>query len=149
MFQIDFTMSDFEHARQKALWNRIIDILTFHQNDLVDLEDALAQCPLTNQTDLGIRSVPLAQIVGSVGRSHDFDRSFMPRRKHTKDRWYNVDRAYYKDVSLPPIELEQIGDSYFVVDGNHRVSVARIHGQIYTDAHVIRLRTECDIQPSH
>jgi len=149
VFTIDFTSSDFEHARYKAFWNKIIDILTFHQNDLVDLEETLAQCPLTSQSDLGIRAVPVAQIVGSVGRSRDFDRSFMPRKRHTRDRWHKVDRAYYKDIALPPIELEQVGDSYFVVDGNHRVSVAQIHGQTYTDAHVIQLRTECDFHPSN
>ena len=89
----------------------------------------------------------LGQVVGSSGRSHDFDRSFMPRQKHTRDRWLNVDRAYYKDIPLPPIELEQVGDNYFVVDGHHRISVARIHGLQYIEAHVIQLRTQCDEYP--
>lgn len=122
-------------------------MLTFHQNDLIDLKDALAHCYLTNQSDLGIRTVLLAQVVGSVGRSHDFDRSFMPGQERIKDRWFNVNRAYYLDIPLPPIELEQVGDNYFVVDGHHRVSVARIHGLQYIEAHVIQHRAQCDEHP--
>lgn len=51
----------------------------------------------------------------------------------------NIDRAYYHDVRLPPIELYRLGETYFVKDGNHRVSVARERGQEFIDAYVIEV----------
>ncbi len=81
--------------------------------------------------------VPVNQIVGSVDRFRDFDRAFLPRQRHTAGRWKNIDRAYYQDVRLPPIQLYKVGDVYFVKDGNHRVSVARERGVEFIDAEVI------------
>jgi hypothetical protein len=81
--------------------------------------------------------VPIAQIVGSMDRFNDFDRTFLPRQGHTAKRWKSVDRAFYQDVPLPAIQLYKVGDIYFVKDGNHRVSVARERGAEYIDAEVI------------
>jgi hypothetical protein len=77
------------------------------------------------------------QIIGSMDRFEDFDRTFLPRRKNTQGRWTNIDRAFYEDVRLPPIQLYKVGDIYFVKDGNHRVSVARERGVEFIDAEVI------------
>jgi hypothetical protein len=85
----------------------------------------------------GLQTVPLANIVGSMDRFDDFNREFFPRQRFTAGRWQNVDRAYYQDVQLPPVQLYKVGDVYFVKDGNHRVSVARDRGQEYIDAEVI------------
>jgi hypothetical protein len=85
----------------------------------------------------GFQEVPVKQIVGSVDRFRDFDREFLPRHGHTAGRWRNVDRAYYHDVRLPPIQLYKVGDVYWVKDGNHRVSVARERGVEFIDAEVI------------
>jgi hypothetical protein len=84
----------------------------------------------------GVHAVPLDRIVGSVDRYHDFDRLFLPTQSHTSDRWRKISRARYEDVSLPPVLLFKVGEVYFVVDGNHRVSVAREAGQEYIDAEV-------------
>ncbi|MDP9363052.1 MAG: DUF4032 domain-containing protein, partial [Chloroflexota bacterium] len=73
----------------------------------------------------------------SMDRFNDFDREFLPRQRFTAGRWQNVDRAYYQDKTLPPIQLYQVGDVYFDKDGNHRVSVARERGQEFIDAEVI------------
>jgi hypothetical protein len=67
------------------------------------------------------------QIVGSVGRWRDFDRSFLPARASGGERWKRIDWAFQRGEDLPPVELYEIGDTYFVVDGHHRVSVARYH----------------------
>jgi hypothetical protein len=81
--------------------------------------------------------VPVSQIVGSMDRFRDFDRAFLPRKKTTQSRWTRIDRAYYQDIRLPPIQLYKVGDIYFVKDGNHRVSVARERGVEFIDAEVI------------
>ena len=85
----------------------------------------------------GLQTVRIDQIVGSMDRFDDFDRAYFPRKRFTAGRWQNVDRAYYQDRRLPPIQLYQVGDVYFVKDGNHRVSVARERGQEFIDAEVI------------
>src|SRR5262249_2690072 len=87
-------------------------------------------------------------IVGSVGRYRDFDRAFLPRHAHSRGRWTNVDRAHREDVHLPPIEVYQIGEVYFVRDGNHRVSVARERGQQFIDAYVIAVDVPVPVPPA-
>jgi hypothetical protein len=74
-----------------------------------------------------------------VGRSADFDRDFVPLRSHNDQRWISINRAHYLGIPLPPIELIEVNDRYFVSDGHHRVSVARWHGQAFLDARVVHL----------
>ena len=93
-----------------------------------------------NRVRRGIRVVDLEKIVGSVGRSKDFDRSFMPLRVNVGERWKRVDLAFYRHQALPPVSLYKLGDSYFVEDGNHRISVARYHGVPDVEADVTELR---------
>jgi hypothetical protein len=83
--------------------------------------------------------VDLEKIVGSVGRSRDFDRYFMPLRAAAGERWKRVDLAFYRDRALPPVSLYKLGDAYFVEDGNHRISVARYHGVPDVEADVTEL----------
>jgi hypothetical protein len=92
--------------------------------------------------------VPINLIVGSEGRYHDFNKYFLPRKDHMRQRWSKVDEAHIRDIILPPILLYEIGGVYFVRDGNHRVSVAKLQGVEYIDAEVISLTTEINILPS-
>jgi hypothetical protein len=81
--------------------------------------------PALNKVYLGMRVVLVEKIVGSVNRYGDFDRTFLPARASLETKWKSIDRAYHRSVELPPVSLYKIGEKYFVVDGNHRVSVAR------------------------
>src|SRR5687767_708349 len=92
-----------------------------------------------NRVRRGIRVVDLEKIVGSVGRSKDFDRYFMPLRAAAGERWKRVDLAFYRNQALPPVSLYKLGDAYFVEDGNHRISVARYHGIPDVEADVTEL----------
>jgi hypothetical protein len=80
-----------------------------------------------NRLYRGTRVVEVDRIVGSVGRWRDFDRSFLPARASIGERWKRIDRAFHRGEDLPPVELYEFGGDYFVVDGHHRVSVARYH----------------------
>lgn len=82
----------------------------------------------------GISAVPIAQIRGSENRSHDFDDRFYPLQGHSEERWLNIARAMLQDQALPPVELIKVGETYYVRDGHHRISVARILGQQAIDA---------------
>jgi hypothetical protein len=84
----------------------------------------------------GTRAVPVEEIGGSVGRCSEFDRDFMPARASSEERWKRIDRAFHRGEELPPVSLYKMGSFYFVLDGHHRVSVARYHGVEWIDAHV-------------
>ena len=84
----------------------------------------------------------MEKIVGSLNRYRDFDRAFLPTRAGLEERWKRIDRAYHRREELPSVSLYKIGESYFVVDGNHRVSVARYQGVEMLDAEVIAIRSQ-------
>jgi hypothetical protein len=86
---------------------------------------------------MGLRVVEVSKIVGSVGRHEAFDRTFMPTKASLAERWKRVDRAFHRELDLPAIRLYKVGNSYFVEDGNHRVSVARYQGVETIEADVI------------
>ena len=98
-----------------------------------DLQNALRA---HNRVRRGVRVVDTDRIVGSVGRSRDFDRCFLPLRASTGERWKRVDVAFHRGEDLPPVTLYKLDGAYFVLDGNHRVSVARYHGLRTVEAEV-------------
>lgn len=92
--------------------------------------------PLQARRYAGIRDVPINQIRGSEGRSHDFTNDFRPLQRYTRQRWINVAAARQRGRELPPVELVQVGDVYYVRDGHHRISVAKARGETAVDAEV-------------
>jgi hypothetical protein len=84
-------------------------------------------------------TVETNRIVGSVGRCRSFDAGFLPICSCSAERWKSVDRAIREDKPLPPAKLYKLGERYFVVDGNHRVSVARHRGMPVVEALVTEL----------
>lgn len=133
------TREDFSRARRKALITQLLSLVDRSSNELLAFEEVRSRLNVRSQRDLGLQSVPVAHIIGSEGRYADFDRQFAPRHQATMSRWLSVDRAFHEAVTLPAVELYKIGDIYFVKDGNHRVSVARLQGQVDIDALVIEL----------
>lgn len=139
--------ADYDRATRKAFWNRIKNWLAGRSNDLLPYKEVRAHLPIVSQHDIGLKVVPLEQIVGSLGRYRDFDRAFLPIQTQTRERWIRVDTAYYQDIILPPVDLYKIDEVYFVKDGNHRISVARQREQEFIDARVIEIETPVPITP--
>jgi hypothetical protein len=137
----------FRRARSKALLRRIWSAIRGRPQRLLAYDDVRSKIRVGGPVYRGVRSVPLAQIVGSVNRYRDFDRAFLPSQARTADRWTSLGRAYFDDVSLPPVKLYQVGEVYFVVDGNHRVSVAREMGREYIDAEVQECQVRVPVTP--
>jgi len=127
---------DWHAARLKALVQGVLGALSGQSRRLLAFDEVKEKLHIGGPVYRGVQSVPLAKVVGSVDRYRDFDRLFLPTQSHTEDRWRRVNRAWYQDISLPPVQLYKVGEVYFVVDGNHRVSVARNRGQEYIDAEV-------------
>ena len=127
---------DFERARQRAFLQDLGSIFARRPSNLISYHDFRQRVSPEGESYRGLQTVPLNQIVGSMDRFRDFNRAFFPRQRFTAGRWQSIDRAYYEDRQLPPIQLYKVGDVYFVKDGNHRVSVARERGQGEIDAYV-------------
>ncbi len=133
--------SDFERQYRRAFWRKLSTWLQGESNELLGYDEVRRQLPFQGQRDLGVQTIPLDKIVGSVGRYRDFDRAFLPTQRGTSGRWISISKARYEDRELPAIDVYKVGDVYFVRDGNHRVSVARDRDQAFIDAYV----TEIDV----
>lgn len=130
---------DFGHARRRGSLRRLVLRLrgeSASHGSPPSFDEIQRSLRAYNQVRKGVQVVDPEKIVGSVGRRRDFDRCFMPRRAEAGERWKRVDLAFYRDKVLPPVSLYKLGDAYFVLDGNHRVSVARYHGVPAVEADV-------------
>jgi hypothetical protein len=138
---------DFSRARARAILSRIQNFLNADQDRLLSFNDVKNIIKPKNQIYRGMQTVPISLIIGSEGRYRDFNKYFLPRSEHLRSRWERVDQAHLGDITLPPIQLYEIGGVYFVRDGNHRVSVARAQKVEHIDAEVTSLDTEIVIRP--
>jgi hypothetical protein len=138
---VDESLSAFDRALR---WGRIQALfarLTGHRSHLAPLAEAGRDLGVLLPQPERLEDIPLAAIIGSSGRSHDYTRSFLPRRGNDASRWASVYRQMVGDVGgLPPIVVRRLGDRYYVVDGHHRVSVSRWRGYRNIEAYVTELR---------
>ena len=139
------TRSDFSRARFKAFMNRIRSLISGQPTTLLSYDEVKAKLHIGGPIYRGVQTVHVDQIVGSLNRYHQFDRAFLPVQDQIASRWQNIDSAFYKDISLPPVLLYKVGQVYFVVDGHHRVSVAREKGQEFIEAEVRECATKVNI----
>lgn len=126
----------FGSARRRAWWRDVLARLAGRSNTLLSYQQVKNALRLGGPIYRGVQQVPVAQIIGSVDRYRDFDEVFLPAQDRTAGRWKSIARAYYQDIDLPPVRLYKVGDAYFVLDGHHRVSVAREQGVEFIDAEV-------------
>jgi hypothetical protein len=139
---------DFSRARGRALLHRMRHFMNMDRDKLLSLKDVKEILKPKSETYRGMQAVPIKLIVGSEGRYRDFNKYFLPRAEHLRQRWERVDIARLNNIILPPIQLYEIGGVYFVRDGNHRVSVAHSQGAEIIDAEVTSLSSEIPISPS-
>jgi nucleotide-binding universal stress UspA family protein len=140
-------IADFHRARNRADLKELLSRLKGESNQLLSYDEVRQKFQLQGGTERGIRDVPLDAIVGSVGRYTDFTKDFLPRGRVQVERWARVRMAASGLIGLPPIEVYQIGDVYFVQDGNHRVSVAREMGANYIQAYVTEVHSHVQLTP--
>lgn len=139
-------LNEFERARRQARWDSLASWLTGRSGQLIPFEEVRARLRQQSPLYRGLQQIPTAKIVGSVGRYQEFTRSFLPLNDGLRDRWVQVS-SIVLTKGWPPIEVYQVGDGYFVRDGNHRVSVARRLGNDTIEAHVWQYPTDLEIGP--
>jgi nucleotide-binding universal stress UspA family protein len=140
-------IQDFRRARRRAAMEQIMARLTGKSAALLSYEEVHRKLKAQGEGRRELKEIPLDAIVGSVGRYADFTRSFLPRQDSDQGRWAKVKVAQTGLGGLPPIQVYQIGDAYFVLDGNHRVSVARQLGAPCIQAYVTEVRTKVPLSP--
>jgi len=129
---------DFTVARRRARLGRLKTLLLRRRtrSTLLSLEELRRSIPASGAMYRGRSTVEVSRIVGSVGKHNQFDQNFMPLSKASPEKWKRIDKAFRVGQELPSVSLLELGGNYFVIDGNHRVSVARLHGVEWIDAEV-------------
>jgi nucleotide-binding universal stress UspA family protein len=142
-------LEDYKQARRQAAVEELLGRITGtnDKNRLLSYEDVRRKLLAIEKSSQHLAEIPLDSIVGSVDRYHDFTRRYLPRKSINRGRWAKV-MSYAKGLTgLPPIEVYQIGQVYFVKDGNHRVSVARRLGNKTIQAYVTEVEVRVEITP--
>lgn len=92
---------------------------------------------------LGVKAVPLDRIVGTMRNPSQNTADFLPlphlRGENWRSRWQRITRAMDRLVTLPPVDLVQVGDEYYVADGHNRVAAALQADAVEIDADVTQL----------
>lgn len=126
----------FDTARRQGVVESIVALLRGRPDDLLPFDDVQRKLGLHITRERGLQQVPLDLIVGSAGKYRDFTRAFWPKNEKLRERWKWIYVAAHDFRGLPPVELYQVGEVYFVKDGHHRISVARALGSTSVEAYV-------------
>jgi nucleotide-binding universal stress UspA family protein len=140
-------VDDFRSARGKANLEKIFARFSKRSINLLPYEEVVKKLRAVESGKIELKEIPLDAIVGSVGRYSDFTRSFLPQHDSDEGRWTRVHVAMMKDAGLPPIEVYQIGEAFFVLDGHHRVSIARQMNSPSIEAYVRKVQTKVPLSP--
>lgn len=110
---------------------------------LPSLYDRHPDAAAATRRALGLQEVPLDRIVGTVRHPTQNTSDFLPlpvlRGRNWEARWQRLLKAVDTLQTLPPVELVQVGDEFYVVDGHNRVAAALRAGQVAIDADVTEL----------
>ncbi len=136
---------DFNRARRRRILSRLANRLRREPSDfnlILPFEEVVEALGRRGERNLGLQTIDLDSIVGTVDRSREFDRRFLPTSERVRSRWERLATAQRRGAEIPPIDVYRIGDLHFVRDGHHRVSVARARAFKDIDAYVTEVLTE-------
>jgi len=142
-----------------VILRRVATFLARPHGDVLSFEREVEGAGVAARTDAGMATIPTHKVVGSVGRSHSLRSDFFYKSGKVTGRFRSIGRAMERGVVLPPIEVykarlprrgrarDAAVTEYYVVDGHHRVAMARKLGQDYLDAHVVEYRLKPTFPP--
>jgi hypothetical protein len=136
---------DFGRARRRRALSRMAAALRREPSDvdvILPFDEVVEALGRRGEKRLGLQTIPLDSIVGTVDRSREFDRAFRPTSGRVRQRWERIAEATRKGQAMPPIDVYRIGELHFVKDGHHRVSVASELGHEVISAYVTEVITE-------
>lgn len=138
---------DFDAARFKSFRRAVTSMLTRRGRRMLSLDEVLDAAGAEGRAYGGVQEIPVDRIAGSAAplKSGDFGPGFLPMSPRLRDRWTRIYREMVEGAELPPIDVYKVGDLYFVIDGHHRVSVARALGRPVINARVVEVRTRAPL----
>lgn len=138
----------FERARRREIYRKLANAVKGDEDpeDLLSLTEVRSRLRLFDQRYVGIEPIPVEEIVGTVDRRPDFAKGFLPRDFETRQRWRQVEQAFPLS-DFPPILVYRVDAAYFVVDGHHRVGIAKQRGVEFIDAEITELESREPLGP--
>jgi hypothetical protein len=136
---------EFLRVRRRQALARLVQRLRRAPDDvnvILPLDEVLDALGRRGERRLGLQTIRLDTIVGTVDSSRDYDRRFRPTSGRVRERWERLALAQRRGESIPPIEVYRVGDLHFVQDGHHRVSIAMAEGAKTIDAYVTEVHTQ-------
>jgi len=136
--------NDFLRARRRQVLATLARRLRGRPGDadrIVPLDEVVGSLGWHSERQLGLQTIPVDTIVGTVDSRRDFDRRFRPTTGRVRHRWERLALAQRRGEPIPPIEVYRVGNLHFVNDGHHRVSIAAATGQREIDAYVTQVLT--------
>lgn len=143
-FSSQDAQGDFSRARRRAALGKLAARLRGQAGDvstLLPFEEVVKALGRTGEKRIGLATIPLESVVGSVDRAGEYDHEFRPTTARVRQRWQRINEAQRRGDSMPPIEVYRVGGLHFVSDGHHRVSVSRHLGRDVIEAYVTEVRT--------
>ena len=136
--------NDFTRMRRQQVLSRLATWLRREPDDvniMLPFDEVVDALGMAGERHLGLQTIRLDSIVGSVDRTRDFDRRFRPTSARVRERWQRLALAQRRGEAVPPIDVYRVGDLHFIIDGHHRVSVAQALGLEVIDANVTEIIT--------
>jgi hypothetical protein len=143
-FPTSDAQDDFQRARRRQVVSQLSRRLAREPGDvdvILPFDEVVEALGRVEERYIGLQTVELDRILGTVDRSRGFDRQFRPTTARVRMRWERIANAARRGEPLPPISTYRIGEVHFVRDGHHRVSVARALGRDAIDAYVVEVVT--------
>jgi hypothetical protein len=137
--------NDFLRLRRRQVLARLAQRLRLAPDDvnlILPFDEVMAALGTRGERSLGLQTIRLDTVVGTVDSRRDFDRKFRPTSSRVRARWEKLALAQRRGESIPPIDVYRVGDLHFVQDGHHRVSIALATGQKVIDAYVTEMLTD-------
>jgi len=143
-FPASDAQDDFLRARRRRVLARLSAVLRLEPGDvdmMLSFDEVVDALGRVGERDLGVETIALESVVGTVDRGKEFDRAFRPTSARVRTRFERIANAQRRGASMPPIDVYRVGELHFVRDGHHRVAVARAQGREDIDAHVVEILT--------
>jgi len=137
--------NDFQRIRRRQVLARLAHRLRREPDDvnvILPFDEVVAALGFRGERRLGLQTLRLDTIVGTVDSTRDFDRRFRPTSGRVRERWERLALAQRRGESIPPIEVYRVGDMHFVIDGHHRVSIAMATGAKTIEGYVTEVLTQ-------
>ena len=137
--------NDFQRVRRRQLLARLAHRLRREPDDvnlILPFDEVVTALGRRGERRLGLQTLRLDTIVGTVDSTRDFDRRFRPTSDRVRERWGRLALAQRRGEPIPPIDVYRVGDMHFVIDGHHRVSIAMATGAKTIEAYVTEVLTQ-------